>query len=306
MQVIKSTPASQIPDLKEVRDRYIRNYNACHRGNQGELMYARNVVHFKQIVTGNERLNNADPFSLYACFLTAAANGYSFDPNDSEVYLVPRDGKAFLDRQAGAYIRRLIRTGQIIFAEQAKLVYEGDTFEVMNGRVIRHIESFKSDIIIAGYIRMVIDDNGADRFFIYRKSDFESWRRKSPNPRTIEKNGRNGAYLSESLWDNGILGGHSPEPNFLRTKIAKHAAKEKCWASGNAPAVVESFSEVEIDTDDETGKMKVEETHYLQQPAPQPAAIPAGQPVHQSANEDDFAAPAAAPMATVTHDDDDF
>ena len=250
MQTIKTTPAPEIAELEFVKQKYIQNYNACNKEKVGELMYHRNVIHFKQAISDSKKLASADPFSLYACFATAAVNGYSLDPNDNEVYLIPRDGKACLDRQAGAYVRRLIRTGQIQFAEQAKLVYEGDIFQVQNGRVINHVENFKSDKIVAGYVRMVIDSNGADRYFVYRKSDFDSWRKKSPNAKTYEKVGQYGPYKSESLWDNGIIGGDQPEPNFLRTKIIKHAAKEKCWATGNAPATVETFSEVEIDMED--------------------------------------------------------
>jgi hypothetical protein len=188
---------------------------------------------------------------LYACFVTAAVNGYSFDPEDNEVYLIARGGKACLDRQAGAHVRRLIKTRQIQFAEQSKIVYKGDIFEVENGRVVRHVEKFETEEIIAGYIRFVIDEKGNDRFFVYRKSDFDAWRKKSPNPKTIQKTGQNGSYLSESLWDNGVIDGTQPEPGFLRTKIVKHACKEKCWATGSNPAGVETFEGIEIDAEDE-------------------------------------------------------
>jgi hypothetical protein len=243
MQVISNTPAIQIPELDFVREKYIQNFNACHKEKVGELMYHRNIIHFKQALSSSPQLQKCDPFSLYACFATAAVNGYSLDPNDNEVYIIPRAGKACLDRQAGAYIRRLMRTGQIQFAEQAKLVYEGDVFQVENGRVVKHVESFKTDNIIAGYVRMVLDENGTDRFFIYRKSDFESWRKKSSNPSTVIKRNQQGQeYTAESLWDNGIVGGTQPEPNFLRTKIIKHAAKEKCWATGITPVFVEIYT----------------------------------------------------------------
>jgi len=251
MEVIQKTPPAKIADLDIVRDRYIQNYNACHREKVGDLMYHRNVIHFKQAIASSEALAKADPFSLYACFATAAVNGYSLDPNDNEVYLIARGGKACLDRQAGAYVKRLMRTGQVLLFEQAKLVYHGDTFPVRNGRVVDHIENFQSDIIIAGYVRVIVKENGSDLYFIYRKSDWEAWRKKSPNPATIMKKTKDGReYLSESLWDNGIIGGTQPEPNFLRTKIIKHAAKEKCWATGTTPAQVEVFEDIEIDSDD--------------------------------------------------------
>ncbi|HEX8575796.1 MAG TPA: recombinase RecT [Flavobacterium sp.] len=251
LELINSTAPGKIAELEMVKEKFITNYNLANGSNQGDLMYHRQLVYFNQNISNVPALQNSDKFSLYACFITAAVNGYSFDPEDNEVYLVAYKGKATLMRQAGAHVRRLIRTKQIQFVEQAKLVYEGDLFEVENGRVKRHIETFQSEKVVAGYARFVLDVNGADRYFIYRKSDFEAWRKKSPNPRTIEKAGQNGTkYLAESLWDNGVLNGTESDPGFLRTKIIKHACKEKCWATGSTPAGAETFSGVEVEEEE--------------------------------------------------------
>lgn len=250
LDLITNTPANKLAELEIVRDRFIKNYNLSHKSQQGDLMYHRQMVFFNQQITSNQQLANSDKFSLYACFVTAAVNGYSFDPEDNEVYLVAYKGKATLMRQAGAHVRRLIKTNQVQYVEQAKIVYKGDVFEVENGRVLKHIEKYETEEIIAGYVRFVIDSNGNDRFFIYRKSDFEAWRKKSPNPNTVQKTGQNGTYLSESLWDNGVIGGTTPEPGFLRTKIVKHACKEKCWAVGTTRPDVEQFA-VEMDEEEE-------------------------------------------------------
>lgn len=308
MQVIQQTPPAQIADLDIVRDRYIQNYNACHKEKVGDLMYHRNVIHFKQAIAGSQQLAKCDPFSLYACFATAAVNGYSLDPNDNEVYVIARGGKACLDRQAGAYVRRLMRTQQAQFFEQAKLVYQGDIFQVENGRVLRHVESFQSDVIIAGYVRVVIGDSGEDRFFIYRKSDFESWRKKSTNPATVIKRSQDGReYTSESLWDNGVINGTQPEPNFLRTKIIKHAAKEKCWATGNTPAQVEVFEDIEIDSDDfpqiPTAEPQSQLPHATGTYAPTMIVAPVMH--HDPTVNGDHFSPPQPPAATVTANDDD-
>lgn len=252
MQQIEQAKPNEIFELDLVKRKYIENYNAAHREKSGELMYSRQLIFFKQAMLNNDKLAKCSKFSLYACFVTAAVNGYSLDPQDDEVYLIPRDGKACLDRQAGAHVRRLIRTGQIDRVEQANLVYDGDEFEVENGKVIRHKPTFKSDTIVAGYVVFILDKDGnRQKHFIYRKSDFESWRAKSPNPKTVEKQGQYGPYLAASLWDNGILGGTQPEPNFLRTKIVKHAAKDKSWSSGTTLVIVDNYTEVEIETSNE-------------------------------------------------------
>lgn len=235
MQVLKDTKPAQIAELDFVRDRYIQNYNTTHKDQMGELMYHRQLVYLKQLINGSEQLKACDPFSIYACIVTAAVNGYSLDPTEDEVYIIPRGGKAYIQKQAGAYVRRLMRTNQIVMADQAVLVYQGDIFNVMNGRVIKHVEQFQSETIIAGYVRMVIDDKGGDRFFIYRRSDWESWRSKSQ-----QKDGVNWNYKDGQ-----------PFPGFLRTKIILHACKEKCWASGSTPPNVEQFEDVEIESEDD-------------------------------------------------------
>jgi recombinational DNA repair protein RecT len=280
LQLLQQTPAIQIADLPFVQEKFIANYNACHKDKNGELMYFRNVVHFKQQISTTPALQQCDQLSLYACFVTAAVNGYSLDPQDSEVYILPLKGKAYLWRQAGAHVRRLIRTNQIQYVDQAKLVYEGDVLEVVNGRVLKHIETFKTETIIAGYVRMVIDEQGNDRFFIYRKSDFESWKKKSQ-----QSNGEN--------WSGGLDG--QPNTSFLRTKIVKHAATEKCWAVGITPASIEVLDGVEIDTDEVPTDIPLT-----------PSEVVENTTAEIINDEKAFATEPAIQGATVSHDDDNF
>jgi recombinational DNA repair protein RecT len=250
LELIQNTAPGKIAELDMVKEKFIKNYNLANRSENGDLMYHRQLVYFNQNIAASTQLQNADKFSLYACFITAAVKGYSFDPLDNEIYLVPRGGKACMQLQAGAHVRRLIQTQQSTGCEQAKLVFKGDIFEVEDGVVKRHIEKFESETIIAGYVKFNTAGGGF-KYFIYRKSDFESWRKKSSNPNTIEKTASNGnKYLSESLWDNGVVGGENPEPAFLRTKIILHAAKEKCWFTGTTPIELEQFN-VEIDVEDD-------------------------------------------------------
>lgn len=234
MEIIKNTPANQIAELEFVKHKFIQNYNVCNPGGMGDLIYARNLAHFKQALQGSSDLRATEPFSIYACLMTIAVNGYSVDPQDGEIYLIPRGGKMCLQKQAPAHIKRLQRTNQIKDAGQAILVYEGDEYEVSRGRVVKHIEKFKSDRIIAGYIIFTLPD-GLERHITYRKSDWESWRQSSPQ-------------LNGSNWRFGST--DQPKPGFLKTKIVSHACNEKCWASGRTPATVEIFTDVEIENDD--------------------------------------------------------
>lgn len=239
VEVLKATPAGEIAELDFVREKFIENYNQTHAEKQGELQYARQLVHFKQTIAGSQKLKECTPFSLYACFLTAAVNGYSLDPADSEVYLIPMGGKAVIWRQAGAHVRRLIRTGQIVSCDPAVLVYEGDEFEVSGGQVITHDEKFKTEEIKFGYVRVVtsVAHDGAEKvkYFIYRKSDWEVWRGKSKQK------------FSEN-WVGGVQIGEVKQPvaAFLRTKMIKHACQDKSWSVGSMPPTVETLA-TEVD-----------------------------------------------------------
>lgn len=235
IQTIMETPALRISSLDMVRDKFISNYNACNPDKQGELMYHRQMVHFNQIIAGSGALQNCDRFSLYAAFVTAAANGYSLDPADNTVYLVPKGGKAVLWRQAGAHVHRLIRSNQIRHAEQVQLVYRGDIFKVMGSKVLEHIQNFGSDEFFAGYQEFVLPD-GQSRFFIYRQSNWEEWRSKSDVP-----NGENWNYK----------GSGRPKEGFLKTKITKHACTEKVWATGMNPIAPDHFQDIEVETDED-------------------------------------------------------
>jgi len=238
MEALQATKPEQIFEMDFVKDKFIQNYNLCHKGNNGELQYNRQLMFIKQAIAGSEQLQKCDKLSIYACFVTAAVKGYSLDPADDEIYIIPRGGKAYLQRQAGAHIRRLLVTKQIKSADQPKLVYKGDDFAVTNGKV-NHVEKFQTEEFIAAYIRYVLPDD-TEKYFVYRKSDWEAWKEKSP-----QKGG--------PLWT-----GNNGQPNaaFLRTKIILHSAKSKAWATGSIPAEAESFN-VEIDVDD-TDKPAIE------------------------------------------------
>lgn len=220
MSVIEQVPVMQLVSHPDVQQKFIANYNASNKDKNGEIVYHRQLVHFNQILMNSDALQKANKFSLYACFVTAAVEGWSFDPNEAEVYMLTRGGKAYIQPQAGAHVKRLVRSGQVVYCDPAKLVYKGDEFLVQNGRVVSHIEKFESEEIIAGYVRFVIDANGNDKFFIYRKSDWESWRKKSQLP--------NG-----DTWN--YAGTNQPQSGFLKTKIILHAAKEKTWFTGREP-----------------------------------------------------------------------
>lgn len=279
--IIQGTDPDKIAQLDFVKEKYVNNYNLSHQKKDGELMYHRQMIAFTQAIQANEQLKKADKFSLYACFVTAGVKGWSLDPTDGESYMVPRGGKAYIQAQAPAHVKRLQETSQIVGADQVKLVYVGDEFIVENGRVVKHSEKYTSEIIIAGYVRFILDATGADRYFIYRKSDWESWRSKSPMPNGPNWNGANS----------------QPLPAFLRTKIILHASKAKTWGSGTMMPT-EQYNVIIDDDDDNTQNTTATDvTNQNSNSNGNPS--PAAQAVISAMNNDHQAAP-----VVITNDDD--
>lgn len=283
MQTINTTPLDKIVELDFVKQKYITNYNTCNANADGELMYHRNLVFIKQAISGfgNQKV---DPFSVYACITTMAVDGLSAAPIDEEVYLYPKDGKMFLQKQAGAYVKRLVKTGQVKEVVKVNLVYEGDVFKVADGFVTKHEESFASDKIIAGYIKLELI-SGKEKHFVYRPSDWESWRASSP-----QLNGPNWRFTPPGSPQGYVA--FQPKPGFLKTKIIAHACKEKSWTPGRTPATVEVYN-VYTNEDEEI-------------PGFTPASITADQIPPITESEEIKETPATPAPAATTNDDEHF
>lgn len=227
MEIIKNTKPQEILGLELVKKRFIQNYNLCNSGNMGDVMYHRQQVFLRQMIAEDKGLANADPMSIYKAIVTLGAKGWSVDPQDKDVYMLAKGGKVVLWPQAQAHIRRLLNNKLIVYADQPKLVMEGDFFEEENGKV-KHIAKRQSKKIIAGYVRFVLDDRGTEKYIVYDESDWESWRNESQ-----QKDGKN--------W-RGNDG--QPNPGFLRTKLIKHAAMDTSWPSGSTPVGMETYNDV--------------------------------------------------------------
>lgn len=232
MQVIEKTAPQAILELDLVKKRFIQNYNLCNPGNMGDVAYQRNVIFLRQRIAEDQNLAKADKMSLYKVIVTMGTKGVSIDPQDKEAYVYARGGKAVLELQAPSYVRRLLNAKLIVSASAAKLVYDGDDYYVENGKV-HHKEYRKTNKIIAGYMKFIIDKEGNEKHINYWPEDWNEWRKKSPQP-----NGAN--WKSE---------GDQPNAAFLKTKIVKHACLDSSWASGNTPPNVDNFTDVVVDVD---------------------------------------------------------
>lgn len=256
-QAIAGTSIKQIAELLSgksvwdllamdwVKQRFIRNHNLIKKDGNGELAYQRQVLCYKKLLQDNAQLASASVDSHYRCLIQASVRGWSLDPADNQVYVLAYGKDAVLQPQAGAHIERLISTGQIEYAEQPQLVFQGDEFEVENGIVKKHIRKFKTEKIIAGYIKVIrlgsTPKSPKESFFIYTPENWNAWRKKSK-----QANSENWTGGSEN----------QPIQSFLKTKIVLHATKEKCFASGETNLALERYDDSEwndeIDSINET------------------------------------------------------
>jgi hypothetical protein len=123
-----------------------------------------------------------------------------------------------LQEQVGLIISELMEMNtNIEFVYPAVLVFEGDEFSRKNGGDVEHVEKYQSKKIIRGYVCVQMK-SGRRVYFVYEKSHWESWRACSPN-----KNG--------DTWLGGIAIGNEKQPQeeFLKTKMLRHASRNKCW-----------------------------------------------------------------------------
>lgn len=230
-----------------VHERFILNHNRINKTSDGELALQRQLLVYRKLIAENEQLQKATTQSHYKCLIEASIKGWSLDPADNQVYVlsyVTKSGNnAVLQPQAGAYVSRLIKTGQIEYVNPVEIVYKGDSFKFSQGKVIEHIREFKSDQIIAAYIKISIVGNSPKNpkevTFLYTPEDWNAWRKKSKIP-------------DSDNWKGGT--GGQPIVAFLKTKVVLHACKEKCWGAGETVLGLENYPDIITDEESADGK----------------------------------------------------
>jgi recombinational DNA repair protein RecT len=296
MQVINNTPASQLPTIPEIADRFKNLYAIIHPGSKSEIFYEAEKFHFMKQLQENKVLQDCSKLSLYGCFMDVAVSGLSFDPSFKHLYLVPYNvnvgtkNQPQWERRAqlqisgyGELVLR-IKQGQIKYADNLVLVYEDEHFEFgnRNGRMyVEHISKLPrtSNKIIACYLRIVRTDDSVD-YKVLTEDDMARFRKFSKD-----------ADKSKA-WNEGIGG-------MWQAKCIKHAFK-------NYPKIrTGEFSELQTSTiDTETGEV----APGMNVPDTIDYGVGAGTqapPINQDIDDESFAESEVV-SSTVTHDDDDF
>ncbi|MBK7885170.1 MAG: recombinase RecT [Chitinophagaceae bacterium] len=297
IQKLDTTSPTQIVNLPEVADRFKKLY-VTFNGKSGEKYYEAEKFHFAKLLQENAKLAECSKLSLYGCFLDVAVNGLSFDPTMKHVYLVPYNVKkgdnnwekrAQLQISGQGELLLRMQQGQIKYADNPVLVYEGDIFKTgtRNGQLFVDHEATiprKSDTIIACYLRITRNDDSAD-YKVLTMPEIEKLRKFSKDP-------------NSKAWTDGL-------PGMVQAKTIKHAFK-------NYPKLrileKSKFTALASDTVDEDAEVVHEdiygldeEAKQIQQPATQSATT--ASPVDDNSFVEEKP---AAPTKGRSFDDDNF
>ena len=319
LQALEKVTPAQVPNVPEVAERFKKLYGIIHPGAKSEVFYEAEKFHFMKLVSESVLLKECTKFSLYGCFMDVAVNGLSFDPSFKHLYIVPyshnagsRNNPVWEKRaqlQVSGQGELLLRQlqGQIKYADNPVLVYEGDEFSfgVRDDKFfINHIAHLprKSENIIACYIKIVRNDGSAD-YKVLTQDDMNRFRKFSKD-----------ADKSKA-WNEGLGG-------MWQAKCIKHAFR-------NYPKVrtgdFSTLQSQQVDTEVEVESSVIAEKAQMVMPdkidygmsQEQPNLVPQSEqprrrqtPVHQAQNtpvqDDDFMNGTLVPESTVTVEDDDF
>ncbi|MCD8312651.1 MAG: recombinase RecT [Bacteroidales bacterium] len=221
-------PCKVVTDGK-VSDQFVYIYNSVHGGG-GEGAYNRESTYFVQQIKASEALQKCTGPSIYYALIDLAVKGLSLQPGvQAQCYLLPRNVFVGYDQNRqkvyettcqltiSGYGELALRkaAGQILYADNPVIVYDGDFFETgdRDGRKYVNYEARfprKSNRIIACYVRIIRPDRSVD----YGVMTEPDWTRLAGFSAKQNKGTANPLYSS----DNGQI-----DAGFLIAKTVKHA-----------------------------------------------------------------------------------
>lgn len=218
VQKLEAAKPAEIVTIPEVANKFKHLYSVMHRGN-GEIRYEAEKFHFAKLLQEKADLQQCTKLSLYGCFLDAAVNGLSFDPSAKHLYVVSFnvnvgtkqspvwEKRATLMVSGIGELMMRMKQGQIRYADNPVLVYEGDHFKYgtdRNGFFVEHTAAIprQTDNIIACYIRLERLDGTSD-YKVMTIDEIERLRKFSKDP-------------NSKAWTDGL-------PGMIQAKVIKHA-----------------------------------------------------------------------------------
>lgn len=268
VEELDALPATKIVENPNVEAKFIQMYNAIWGVQTGEQIYHKEVFNFQKVVREAPGLAECSKMSLYGCFLDMAVNGLSLDPTGRpHCYLIPRSAKTGRKDKSGndIYEKRAavsitgygeltmrMRSGQIKYADNPVIVYEGDVFAVNLDSGVKKITYSaaiprRSTKVIGAFIRIVRLDGSedyqwllegdVDRLKHFSEKNNSYWD-KNTNRKVLGK--ANELYSSNA---GGI------DPGFLENKMIKHAFDAYPKVRTGHFTVFETMEEQEVEID---------------------------------------------------------
>lgn len=240
VEELNSLSPQQIVENEVVEQKFIEMYNNIHGGAMGATIYHKEKFNFIKILSESPKLQACSKLSIYGAFLDIAVNGLSLDTTGRpHIYLIPRKSKTGRKDQAGKdiYEERMNvsvtaygevtmrqRAGQIKYADNPVIVYEGDTFEAGTRGGVKFVEHSttiprKSNKIIACYIKIYRTDGTTD-FQWLLPNDIERLKHFSEKANSYYKDGVKQEGKANELYTSN---GGQIDPGFLENKMIKHA-----------------------------------------------------------------------------------
>lgn len=221
MRKLQETSSVQLANLPEVGEKFKHIYQVIHGAKSGEQFYEVEKFHFMKTLQENANLQDCSKLSLYGCFMDVAVNGLSFDSAAKQVYIVPFntnvgtkqnpkwEKRAQLMISGYGELALRMKQGQIKYADNPVLVYEGDEFATgtKSGQYyVEHKAAYprKSENIIACYLRITRNDETID-YKVISIEEIEKLRAFSKDP-------------NSKAWTDGL-------PGMVMSKCIKHAFK---------------------------------------------------------------------------------
>lgn len=310
VEELNALPATKIVENEKVEQKFIQMYNAIWGSQMGEQIYHKEVFNFQKVLRENPKVAECSKMSLYGCFLDIAVNGLSLDnTSHAQCYLIPRKVKTGYKNANGydEYEQRAsvsvtgygelfmrMRSGQIRYADNPVIVYEGDVFSISLDNGIKKITYSaaiprRSTKVIGAFIRIIRTDGSEDYQWLL-EGDIQRLAQFSAKSNSYWKDGHKVEGKANDLYfssEGGI------DPGFLENKMIKHAFDAYPKVKTGQYTIMETMEEpIPIDYG------IAEEVHDGQQieskpapfgeegPAPEPAVVVA--PVTQADEEEGF------------------
>lgn len=240
VEELNALPATKIVENEGVQSKFIQMYNAIWGSQMGEQIYHKEVFNFQKVLRENPSVAECSKMSLFGCFLDMAVNGLSLDnTSHPHCYLIPRKVKTGHKDERGydIYEKRAsvsvtgygeltmrMRAGQIRYADNPVIVYEGDIFSINLDNGVKKITYSaaiprRSNKVLGAFIRIVRCDGSEDYQWLL-EGDIQRLAKFSAKNNSYYKDGQkvegkaNELYFSQ---DGGV------DPGFLENKMIKHA-----------------------------------------------------------------------------------